>query len=211
MEGLGCKLRVKSTTPESPSWWETAFVALPDVLKKGDRFLLGEVHSMPSKPEETHWVLKLEIAPGPTPPNELVEVSRQLGGYPGILRRIVDNWPTERRIDAETKVTLLLEEKKWRSPFAPKKRMALKPLSSGDHRATLSFESYAWDVAPSGILKKVTDLGYIGEAKELFGLSCSGEETLELTPEMLSRVEVALWHTVRGFLMKPSRRLRSKM
>jgi hypothetical protein len=122
----------------------------------------------------------------------------------------MDNWPAERQLDVQSKVTLLLDEKKWRSPFAPKKRMALEPVSSRGNQAVLSFESYSWDLDPSGPLRKVTDLGYVAKSQGLIALSCSGQETLELAPEMLSRVEVTLWQAIRGFMKAPSRRHRTK-
>jgi hypothetical protein len=68
METIGGKFQPEATNAQTSTWWEITLVALPEVLKKGDRFLMGEVHPLRSKPEETHWVLKLEIAPGPTPP-----------------------------------------------------------------------------------------------------------------------------------------------
>lgn len=204
MEALGCKLELKATLPQP--YWETELVALPDILKKGDRFLTGEVHPLRSRPEETHWVLKLQPAPSPTPPRELIDASRQLGGYPGLLERIADGWPAERRIEVESKVSFILDEKKWRSPFAPKQRMALKPISSNGHQAVLSFESYSWNFDSSGPLRKVMDLGYVDKDQGLFALSCSGHDTLEVEPEMLSRVEVTLWQLVRGVLKAPLRR-----
>lgn len=202
MVALGCRLEPKAT----PLHWETELVALPEILKKGDRFLTGEVHPLLPSPEETHWVLKLQPVPSPTPPQELIDMSRQLGGYPGILERISDGWPAERRIEVRSKVSFILDEKKWRSPFAPKQRMALKPVSSNGHRAVLSFENYSWEFDSPGPLRKVNDLGYVDEGRGLFALSCSGQDTLELEPEMLSRVEVTLWQLVRGFLKAPPRR-----
>jgi len=202
MEALGCRLEPKAASLP----WETGLVALPELLKKGDRFLTGEVHPLRKKPHETHWVLKLQPVPSPTPPRELIDESRQLGGYPGILQRISDGWPAERRIEVQSKVSLILDEKKWLSPFAPKQRMALKPVSSNGHQAVLSFESYSWNLASSGPLRKVVDLGYVDKSQGLFALSCSGQDTLELEPEILSRVEVTLWQLVRGFLKAPLRR-----
>lgn len=205
VEAIGCKLELDATSPQHLHW-ETAFVALPTPIKKGDRFLMGEIHPMRSKPEETHWVLTMKPIPGPNPPAELVKRSHQLGGYPGVLERIVANWPAEQRINVDSKVSLILDEKKWRSPFAPKQRMALKPVSHDGQRAELSFESYSWDLDSSGPLRKVTDLGYVDKARGLYALSCSGQDTLELNPGILSHVEATLWQLVRGFMKVPSRR-----
>lgn len=212
MESIGCELRPSASDPQNVHRWYTQLAALPDDLKHpSSRYLSGDVHPMKERPEETHWTLRLELVPGPNPPASIVDKSRKCGGYPGILEKITAGWPTNHEIeDVECTVTFLLDEQVWRSPFAPKKRQALKPFTVDGQEARLSVETYSWKLEPPGLLRQVVDAGYIGPGKGGFALSCSGKQPLKLELALFSRVEVALWHSVRKFLQqKRSKRQRT--
>lgn len=204
MESIGCDLRPSAAEPQNLHRWYTEFVALPDDLNQpSSRYLSGDVHPMKERPEETHWTLRLELLPSPNPPASIVEKSGKLGGYPGVFERITARWPANRQIeDVECTVMLLLDEQVWRSPFAPKKRRTLKPVTLEGQEAKLSVETYSWNLEPPGILRQVIDVGYISPEKGRFALSCSGKQSLKLEPAMFSYVEVALWNTVRKFLQQ---------
>ncbi len=209
MEALGCELRPSPSDLRNIHRWYTELAALPDDLKHpSSRYLSGDVHPMKGRPEETHWRLRLELVPSPNPPAAVVEKSRQLGGYPGILERIMASWPADLALeDVECTVLFLLDEQVWRSPFAPRRRRTLKPVASGGQEARISFETYSWNLEPPGLLRKIIDLGYVGQDEGRFALSCSGDQSLKVEAAIFSKVEETLWHTVRGFLQrKRSRR-----
>src|SRR5689334_6387553 len=63
-------------------------VALPDDLGLGSRFLSGQVELAPLKGEEARWLLRLAVVRDLSPPADVVESSRSIGGYPGVLSRI---------------------------------------------------------------------------------------------------------------------------
>jgi hypothetical protein len=190
--------------------WHAEFVALPEVIKQDSRFLSGEVHPKFDEPEVAHWVLRLKRVPSPTPPQVLVEASQGIGGYPGIIARMLSAWPAELRLKMSLKCTFVLDEKLWSSPFAPARRMALKPIASSGQKAVLSFEAYTWKLESGEVLSEVVDLGYVDRAKGLFGLSVSGQGTVEFGAGMFSQAEALLWHGIAAFLKKPSRRGRAR-
>ncbi len=209
-ESVGLQVLPLALTQGRSDLWSTEFIVLPESIKQDSLFLRGEVHPLLDEPEVTHWNLRLRRVPDPTPPQSLIEASQRIGNYPGIIGRIVSAWPAEPRLEMTFKVSFVLDEKHWRSPFTPPKRMALKPIAAAGHKATLSFESYTWKVEPSGVLSEVSDLGYVDRAKGLFGLSCSGQGMMEVGVDMFSQAEALLWHSIARFLKKPLRRGRTR-
>jgi hypothetical protein len=72
------------------------FIALPDDLGPDSRFLSANVQLTPLEAEEARWLLRLAIVRDPNPPEEVVGLSRLIGGYPGVLARLAANWPTNK-------------------------------------------------------------------------------------------------------------------
>lgn len=208
-DSIGFKLLPVSPGQGQSDLWHAEFVALPEVIQQGSRFLSGEVHPKFDEPEVAHWILSFKRVPSPTPPQVLIEASQGIGGYPGVIARMLSAWPAELRLEMSLKCTFVLDEKIWRSPFAPMRRMALRSIASGGQKAVLSFEAYTWKLEPGGVPSEVSDLGYVDRPKGLFGLSVSGQGTVDFGAGMFSQAEALLWHGISGFLKKPSRRGRA--
>lgn len=190
--------------------WRAEIFALPESMEPGSRFLEGVVQSIGKEAGETRWSLRVSPVPNPNPPQDLVESSRSVGGYPGILRRLMETWPegSSRLLDMETEVTFLVDERHWHSPFGPKKRKALPPLVHGPYRAELAREVFSWKMEPAKPVREVIDLGYVDEG--VLGVKCSGRDELQLETLLFVHLEQARWEFITGFLEERAPRSRRK-
>lgn len=182
-------------------------VALPDNLGPGCRYLFGNVTLTPLEAEEAHWFLRLTTLGDLSPPASVVESSRSVGGYPGVLAQLQARWPTSRVQDISFQAAFLVEEASWTSLLAPQKRMGPGTRRRGRKRdmATLEGASYTWKMATPGPVTDIIDTGLSGPGS--VGITCHGRLEAVLGPLVFDRIEAESWNVLRNFL-RPARRRR---
>lgn len=184
-----------------------SIVALPDDLGPGCRYLSGSVQLTPLEAEEARWSLRLVALGDFNPPDDVVESSRSLGGYPGILTRLAASWPTSKVQDIAFQATFLVEESRWTSMLAPKRRSlpGIRRQGRGKETATLEGASYTWKVDAPGPVTDITDTGLSKSGS--VGVTCRGRLEADFGPLMFDRIEAESWGVVHNFL-RPARRRR---
>jgi|FLYL01.1.fsa_nt_gi hypothetical protein len=81
-----------------------SFYALPSERRLGYPFLHVRLHSHPENQDRIHWILAVDPMPDDSPPESITRQSREVGGFPGVLRKLDDLLPDAVKDSTETSV-----------------------------------------------------------------------------------------------------------
>jgi len=170
-----------------------AFVALPVKPEQFSPFLVGEVTLSPDQPGTAQWSFRWARAPDASPPQEMLTLSEAVGGFPKVLDKLGQHWPTPMSLEAEVSVTYLLELAKWRLRL---------PSAWGDElqvgEQRLRVRPTHWKVEPPN--DPVEEIILSQRVGPSVLLTAKGAYNLPWTPRFLNEVDGAVWGGLKSFL-----------
>jgi len=188
--------------PDNDASFVGSFAALPSQVLTDSLYLVGEVHSLEGQSGIAHWHLDLFPSPSETPPAQLVADSAKIGGYPGVLRRMFDSWPGDRRVTARAEATYHISTKRFctfPSKFVHRAKTITVKTGDTEHALSPSITMGIWEAKPPiGHVSQVA----IMRVKGATSITAIGRIKLDLDPN-LNLVEVVdkkIWIGLQMFL-----------
>lgn len=187
------KLNVESVRVDRTS--HAAFVALPERVERSRPFLAATTTWNEELPGWASWDFRWSRGKNDSPPENIVEISREVGSFPKVLDRLGAVWPVGSPVRARVSASYLVFGKDWRFMLASPR---VKGVVAGDQ--ILKVRPTRWTInPPSGCVSEITEEFSWFREKD-FILGCRGTYTLRWTPRFLNEVDGALWDGLRIFL-----------
>jgi hypothetical protein len=188
-----CKAVGAAILPQDPGWRAT-FSALPDPRK--GHYLTGDVHDSEEEDgKKVHWHFEIYEIPEASPPKHVIASSESVGGYPGVLTRISEQWP-KNPAAFDVTVGYTLPTSRWRSVLGAHGFQSLK--FAGDQTATPTMVGWSLQ-PPSG---PVIWIAESRDSSEVLGLVVRAACILEIRGDFIAELESEIWKGVKGLLVE---------
>ena len=172
------------------------FVALPAKHQELSPYLIGEVQLGARDAATAQWAFDWARAPSKPPTREMVTHSRDVGGFPGILKKLEKLWPTKTPLKLTVSATYFVDTDEWNvGPFSASNTS--KPAGT----QSLSMAPTHWRPEPlAGIIEEVSREP--GGEEDFIFLTGKGTYNRRWTSRLLNEVDGAVWDGLKTLIKR---------
>lgn len=194
-------LRPSPPSDESLNEFHVEFVALPDKIEEWRPFLLGAIWVNAQAPERSRWKFTWKRAPAELPPPSIITASTAIGGFPGVLKRLEDLWPTKALLRAKVGATYMILRDYWRTSLPIQGKRTQR--AGVPHRIVPT----KWEIdPPAGPVSEIVQRRSYLATRKAFDLGGQGTYSFRWSARFLNEVDGAIWDGLKIILVPPSSR-----
>jgi hypothetical protein len=181
------------------SWSEAHFKIglLPEEIKKGAEYIVGDIHGTPIIEKgdkiELHWILRVQPMPNEIIPTWLEERNERIGGIEKFFQILTAYWPAETTITCNTFVMYIIPVELYTPTHWNKKNQPQNYRSIINNKAyNLIPQLMTFNISPIlGSVEAVT-IAHPNE-ENVFGISGQGKITLQINKNMIGIAVDTIW------------------